>query len=111
LLIVPGGSFEDIGNGLTATTTSNIRKAVRGGLNYLGICAGAFFAGNSPYNGLNLTEACASHPSVSDGPLRDGRSSVWVFGDSVTPARKLRTVLPVVIERRRSGDLKTPTLG
>jgi glutamine amidotransferase-like uncharacterized protein len=28
---------------------------VYGGLNYLGICAGAFFAGNSPYNGLNLT--------------------------------------------------------
>jgi hypothetical protein len=56
LLIVPGGNFEDIGNGLTATTTSNIRKAVRGGLNYLGMCAGAFFAGNSPYNGLNLTE-------------------------------------------------------
>jgi hypothetical protein len=56
LLIVPGGNFEDIGNGLTATTASNIRKAVRGGLNYLGICAGAFFAGNSPYNGLNLTE-------------------------------------------------------
>jgi len=28
---------------------------VHGGLNYLGICAGAFFAGNSPYNGLNLT--------------------------------------------------------
>jgi glutamine amidotransferase-like uncharacterized protein len=24
-------------------------------LNYLGICAGAFFAGDSPYNGLNLT--------------------------------------------------------
>jgi glutamine amidotransferase-like uncharacterized protein len=24
-------------------------------LNYLGICAGAFFAGNSPYNGLNVT--------------------------------------------------------
>jgi len=56
LLIVPGGNFEDIGNGLTATTASNIRKAVRGGLNYLGICAGAFFAGSSPYNGLNLTE-------------------------------------------------------
>src|SRR6266404_2511280 len=56
LLIVPGGNFEDIGNGLTATTASNIRKAVRGGLNYLGICAGAFFAGSSSYNGLNLTE-------------------------------------------------------
>jgi len=56
LLIIPGGNFEEIGKGLSATTTANIRKAVRGGLNYLGICAGAFFAGNSPYNGLNLTE-------------------------------------------------------
>jgi hypothetical protein len=56
LLIIPGGNFADIGNGLTAATTANIRKAVMGGLNYLGICAGAFFAGNSPYNGLNLTD-------------------------------------------------------
>ena len=55
LLIVPGGNFERIGNGLTASATANIRKAVQGGLNYLGLCAGAFFAGNSPYNGLNLT--------------------------------------------------------
>jgi len=55
LLIVPGGNFVDIGNGLTSTTTANIRNAVQDGSNYLGICAGAFFAGNSPYNGLNLT--------------------------------------------------------
>lgn len=55
LLIVPGGNFIDIGNSLTSSTTANIRKAVQSGLNYLGICAGAFFAGNSPYNGLNLT--------------------------------------------------------
>src|SRR5262245_20675315 len=55
LLIVPGGNFEHIGNGLTASATANVRNAVRSGLNYLGICAGAFFAGNSPYNGLNLT--------------------------------------------------------
>src|SRR5258708_3837389 len=55
LLIVPGGNFVDIGNSLTSTTTANIRNAVQNGLNYLGICAGAFFAGNSPYNGLNLT--------------------------------------------------------
>jgi len=55
LLIVPGGNFEQIGNGLTASTTANVRNAVGGGLNYLGICAGAFFAGASPYNGLNLT--------------------------------------------------------
>jgi Biotin-protein ligase, N terminal len=55
LLIVPGGNFIEIGNGLTASTTANIRSAVQNGLNYLGICAGAFFAGNSGYNGLNLT--------------------------------------------------------
>jgi glutamine amidotransferase-like uncharacterized protein len=55
LLIVPGGNFVDIGNNLTSSTTANIRNAVQNGLNYLGICAGAFFAGNSPYNGLNLT--------------------------------------------------------
>lgn len=55
LLIVPGGNFIQIGNGLTPATTANIRKAVGGGLSYLGICAGGFFAGNSPYNGLNLT--------------------------------------------------------
>jgi glutamine amidotransferase-like uncharacterized protein len=55
LLIVPGGNFEKIGNNLMPGATANIRSAVRGGLNYLGLCAGAFFAGNSPYNGLNLT--------------------------------------------------------
>jgi len=55
LLIVPGGNFEHIGNGLSSSTTANIRNAIQNGLNYLGICAGAFFAGKSPYNGLNLT--------------------------------------------------------
>jgi glutamine amidotransferase-like uncharacterized protein len=55
LLIVPGGNFEVIGKTLTPDASANIRGAVRGGLNYLGICAGAFFAGNSPYNGLDLT--------------------------------------------------------
>lgn len=55
LLIVPGGNFIDIGNGLTAGTTANVRDAVQNGLNYLGICAGGLFAGNSGFNGLNLT--------------------------------------------------------
>ena len=55
LLIVPGGNFVDIGNSLTSSTTANIRSGVQHGLTYLGICAGAFFGGNSPYNGLNLT--------------------------------------------------------
>jgi len=55
LFIVPGGNFIDIGNSLTASTTVNIRSAVHNGVNYLGICAGGFFAGNSGFNGLNLT--------------------------------------------------------
>ena len=55
LLIVPGGNFIAIGNGLTQGATANIRNAVQNGLNYLGVCAGAFLAGNSPANGLNLT--------------------------------------------------------
>ena len=56
LLIMPGGNFEDMGNALTPEAAANMAAAVRDGLNYLGICAGAFIAGNSPYNGLNLTE-------------------------------------------------------
>jgi hypothetical protein len=56
LLIVPGGNFEEIGKGLDARSTARIRSAIGNGLNYLGICAGAFFAGHSPYNGLNLTD-------------------------------------------------------
>jgi glutamine amidotransferase-like uncharacterized protein len=55
LMIVPGGNFIAIGDGLTSSTTANIRSAVQGGLNYLGICAGAFLAGHGPYNSLNLT--------------------------------------------------------
>jgi hypothetical protein len=55
LLIIPGGNFIAIGDGLTSSTTANIRSAVKGGLNYLGICAGAFLAGHGPYNNLNLT--------------------------------------------------------
>lgn len=55
LLIVPGGNFVQLGTGLTPIAVANVRNAVHDGLNYLGICAGAFFAGNSPYNGLNLT--------------------------------------------------------
>jgi len=57
LLIIPGGDFVEIGNGLTPGATGNIREAVKDGLNYLGICAGGFFAGkyDPPYHGLDLT--------------------------------------------------------
>jgi len=55
LIIIPGGDFTRIGNGLRKETTAKLRDAVQHGVNYLGICGGAFFAGRSPYNGLNLT--------------------------------------------------------
>lgn len=57
LLLVPGGNFVDMGNGLTDGTTAKIRNALHGGLNYLGICAGGFLAGSypAPYKSFDLT--------------------------------------------------------
>lgn len=57
LLIVSGGNFVDMGNSLTERTTANVRNAVKGGLSYLGICAGGFLAGSfpAPYNSFDLS--------------------------------------------------------
>lgn len=57
LLIVPGGDFVTMGNGLTEETTEKVRNAVGAGLNYLGICAGGFLAGSfpRPYKSFNLS--------------------------------------------------------
>jgi glutamine amidotransferase-like uncharacterized protein len=55
LLIIPGGNYVAIGKGLRPSTTAKIHDAVHNGLNYLGICAGGFLAGNCADNGLNLT--------------------------------------------------------
>jgi hypothetical protein len=55
LLIVPGGNFEVMGKHWTPAAAAKVRSAVQGGLGYLGICAGAFIAGRSIYNGLDLT--------------------------------------------------------
>jgi glutamine amidotransferase-like uncharacterized protein len=77
LLIIPGGNFINIGNGLTSNTTANMRSAVQKGLNYFGICAGGFFAGNSPYNGLNLTDGAQFHfYSAEDQGIRKAAVSI-----------------------------------
>jgi glutamine amidotransferase-like uncharacterized protein len=55
LILIPGGNFIEIGNGLSTATAAKIRDAIGSGVNYLGVCGGAFFAGASPYNGVNLT--------------------------------------------------------
>lgn len=55
LLIVPGGNFEVMGKSWTPAAAAKVREAVAQGLGYVGICAGAFLAGRSIYNGLDLT--------------------------------------------------------
>jgi glutamine amidotransferase-like uncharacterized protein len=87
LLIFPGGNFVQMGDGLTPGATANIRDGVRNGMNYLGICAGAFLAGSfpQPYKSLNLTSGVqfgfysagpnvrktAVAITVADGPTLD----------------------------------------
>lgn len=55
LLIIPGGNYLTIASGLTPIAATNVHRAVDGGLNYLGICAGGLFAGNTTTNSPNLT--------------------------------------------------------
>jgi hypothetical protein len=40
LLIIPGGNYIAIGDGLLPSTTEKNRDPIQNGLNYLGICAG-----------------------------------------------------------------------
>jgi hypothetical protein len=56
LLIVPGGNYIKMGEGLTPAAAANVREAVRGGVNYLGICAGALLAGDAKTRSFNLTD-------------------------------------------------------
>jgi len=57
LFLMPGGDAITISKNLSSSTMTNIHNAiVNDGLHYLGICAGAFFAGSSGiYHYLNLT--------------------------------------------------------
>ena len=57
LIIIPGGNFIDIGKSLTKEASNNVRHAVHAGLNYLGICAGGFMAGDTRNNSFNITGA------------------------------------------------------
>jgi len=78
LLIVPGGNFVDMGNSLTAHTTANVRNAVKGGLHYLGICAGGFLAGSlpPPYHSFDLSSGVrfdfysAARSGIRKAPVR-----------------------------------------
>ena len=82
LLIIPGGNFIDMGRSLNSSTAANIHNAVQNGLNYLGICAGAFLAGNSSYyNGLNLTsDVKFGFYSVEEKGIRKAAVEIAVAG-------------------------------
>jgi glutamine amidotransferase-like uncharacterized protein len=66
-----------MGKGLTPSTATNVRHAVTNGLNYLGICAGAFLAGKSPFNGLNLTSDVV-FPFYTAEARGVRKAAVWV---------------------------------
>lgn len=55
LLIVPGGNYIDMAEGLSAESVAKVRNAVDRGLNYLGICAGAILAGHTTGKCFDLT--------------------------------------------------------
>jgi len=57
LFLMPGGNAITISKSLSTSANTNLHNAiVNGGLHYLGICAGGFFAGSSGvYKYLNLT--------------------------------------------------------
>lgn len=65
LFFMPGGNAVTISKNLTKTATANVHNAVvNSGMHYLGICAGGFFADNSIYNYLHLTNALYDFYSI-----------------------------------------------
>jgi glutamine amidotransferase-like uncharacterized protein len=78
LLIVPGGDFLAMGSSLTPATMTRVRDAVQGGLNYLGICAGGFLAGQASYRSFGLAPVQFSFYAAADSGVR--KASVPIAG-------------------------------
>lgn len=93
LLIVPGGNFVNMGNSLTAGTTANVRNAVKGGMNYLGICAGGFLAGRFPasYNSFNLSSGVqfGFYFPEENGKVPGSVSELYGFRPEVGPRHEI----------------------
>lgn len=77
LLIVPGGNFLAMGAELTPAARRAVRAAVQDGMNYLGICAGAFLAGDASYPSFQLTPGVRFEFYAA---ARDGtrKTAVWI---------------------------------
>jgi glutamine amidotransferase-like uncharacterized protein len=93
LLIVPGGNFVVMGNGLTASTTANVRNAVKSGMHYLGICAGGFLAGRFPasYNSFNLSSGVqfGFYFPAENGKFPGPVSELYGFRPEVGPRHEI----------------------
>jgi len=89
LLIVPGGNFVQMGKRLSAGTTASVRNAVKGGMNYLGLCAGGFLAGSfpAPYNSFNLSSGVQFGFYFPDknGPLPGQESNLYGLDPKMGP--------------------------
>lgn len=86
MVIVPGGNFIDMSASLTPRTTAMIHDAVQAGVNYLGICAGAFLAGDGRgyYNSFNLASGVRfGFFSAENHGIR--KAAVPVSGVNATP--------------------------
>ena len=93
LLIVPGGNFVQMGKSLTVGTTASVRKAVKGGMNYLGLCAGGFLAGSfpAPYNSFNLSSGVqfGFYFPEEDGKVPGSVSELYGFRPEVGPQHEI----------------------
>jgi glutamine amidotransferase-like uncharacterized protein len=114
LLIIPGGNFIKIGEGIHPNTMATVRGAVSNGMNYLGVCAGAFVASDSGFNCLNLTSGtrfkfysaeergirkAAVPVSIAGGPTLD---QYWEDGPQLsgwgTPVARYPDSTPAVVQ-------------
>ncbi|MCC7373673.1 MAG: hypothetical protein IT581_03385 [Verrucomicrobiales bacterium] len=96
LIIVPGGNYLVMGEGLTPSATANLRAAVQQGVHYLGICAGGLLAGKANVNSINLTDGVGFgfysvvnrgvHKAAVTitGPDPDGLECYWEDGPQFT---------------------------
>jgi glutamine amidotransferase-like uncharacterized protein len=81
LLIVPGGNFMEIGKALAPKTGASIRSAVGNGLNYLGVCAGGYLAGDCE-NGFNLASGVKFKCySIEKQGIRKAVATISLTGD------------------------------
>jgi hypothetical protein len=82
LIMVPGGNYLKMGASLSPQTATNLHQAIQGGVNYLGICAGALLAGTTASNSFNLTSGVrvGFYAAVNHGIHKEVVSITTAYG-------------------------------